>query len=294
VELRTGRLTPYVPHLLQPPPEAKKETKWEKFARERGLPLNKEKRSQKVFDEESGTWMFRHGYQKANNESKEWPIMEVKGGADPFADPWEKKRDEKRTRVEKNVEQRMRNEERAGNLEKGTTNKVLKSRERSRKAGKEGGNADRDQPLPAGLPVDIKNRKSDDATTHSQRGKISTLAALKATQRSTASLGKFDKMREGEPEKKKILLKAKKRKLESSTDRKVLSGEAEKSLKVLKSVVDGGGVAKERDIRRGKYAQGETAYDYQFDDGLGPSTFKKKKGRAGAGKSKKMTKKRIK
>lgn len=237
--------------------------------------------------------MFRHGYRKANDEAKEWPIMEVKDGDDPYANPWEKQREAKRSRVEKNVEQRMRNQERAGRLEKGTTTRVLKSRDKSRKAGQLGGNADRDS-VPVGVPVDIQNRKSDDPTKQPKRGKTSTLAALEATQRSTASLGKFDKMREGEPERKKTLEKSKKRKYETATDRKVLSGETERSLKVLKSVVDGGGVAKERDIRKGKYAKGETAYDYEFDDGLGASTFKKKKGRAGAGKQKKMTKKRIK
>lgn len=278
----------------QPPPEPKAETKWEKFARERGLPLNKEKRSQKVWDEATGSWMYRHGYKKANDEAKEWPIVEVKDGEDPYANPWEKQREAKRARVEKNVEQRMRNQERAGRLDKGTTTRVLKSREKSRKFGKEGGNVDRDS-VPVGVPVDIKNSKSGNAAgKQPKRGKVSTLAALAATQRSTASLGRFDKMREGEPERKKVNDKSKKRKYETATDRRVLSGETARSLKVLKSVVEGGGVTRERDIRKGKYAKGETGYDYEFDDGLGPSTYKKKKGRSGMGKPKKMTKKRMK
>ena len=269
------------------------ETKWEKFARERGIPINKEKRSQKVFDEATGTWMFRHGYRKANDEGREYPIMEVKDGDDPYANPWEKQREAKRSRVEKNVEQRMRNQERAGKLDKGTTTRVLKSRDKSRKLGQQGGNPDRDS-VPVGVPVDIKNTKSGDPKQIAKRGKTSTLAALEATVRSTASLGKFDKMREGEPERKKIITKAKKRKYETATDRKVLSSEAERSLKVLKHVVDGGGVTRERDIRKGKLAKGETGHDYDFDDGLGPSSYRKKKGRAGIGKQKKMTKKRMK
>lgn len=219
--------------------------------------------------------------------------MEVKDGDDPFANPWEKQREAKRARVEKNVEQRMRNQERAGKLEKGTTTRSLKSHDKSRKLGKLGGNADRDS-VPVGVPVDIKNTRSGDPNQMSKRGKVSTLAALAATQRSTASLGKYDKMREGEPERKKVNDRAKKRKYDTATDRKVLSGETERSLKVFKSVVEGGGAAKERDIRKGKFAKGETAYDYEFDDGLGPSSYKKKKGRAGVGKQKKMTKKRMK
>jgi regulator of ribosome biosynthesis len=278
----------------QPPPPPKRETKWEKFAKEKGLPLNKEKRSRKVWDEATGTWLFRHGYQKANDSSKEWPIMEVNPNDDPFADPWEKGREAKRTKVEKNVENRMRNEERAGVLSKGTTTRMLKSKEKTRQAGRTGGNVDRDMSLPAGVPVDLRASKIDGDSTPAQRGKTSITAALLATQRSTASLGKFDKMREGEPERKKAVTALKKRKLESATDKKVTANEAERGLKVLRTVIEGGGVAKERARKKGQLAKGETAYDYDFDDGRGASSFKKKKGRAGAGKQKKMTKKRIK
>jgi regulator of ribosome biosynthesis len=247
--------------------------------------LNKEKRSRKVWDEASGGWLYRHGMEKANSTGKEWPIMEVGAKDNPFEDPWEKMRDEKRVKTEKNLENQMHNQERGGVLSKGTTNRVLKSREKSRNDGKMGGNMDRDKPLPAGVPVDLNAKK---------RGKLSTVAALEAVQRSTASIGKFDKMREGEPERRKTLAKMKKRKFESSTDKKVVNSEGEKSLKILNSVMNGGGAAKVKAIRKGQLAKGETAYDYEYDDGLGPSTFKKKKGRAGAGKMKKMTKKRVK
>jgi hypothetical protein len=74
----------------------------------------------------------------------------------------------------------------------------------------------------------------------------------------------------------------------------VVATEGERGMKVLKSVIDGGGVAKEKMRKKGQLAKGETAYDYDFDDGLGASSFRKKKGRAGAGKMKKMTKKRVK
>lgn len=287
-----------VPRAL-PAPEAKKETKWEKFARERGIPAHKEKRSRKVWDEATGSWMYRHGYQKANDDGKEWPIMEIKDNEDPFQDPWEKQREVKRAKVEKNTEQRMRNQERAGVLASGTTNRVLKSKNRARQAGKAGGNKDRDdgsnvKALPSGLPVDLRPNKASGPISSVKRGKESTVTALLATQRSTASMGRFDKMREDEPERKLALSRLKKRKYESPTDPKVVQMEREKSLKVLKSVVEGGGSTKEKNIRKGKYAKGETALDYDYDDGLGASSFRKKKGRAGAGKARKLTKKRIK
>jgi regulator of ribosome biosynthesis len=280
--------------IAQPPPPPKQETRWEKFAKERGIALNKNKRSQKVWDEATGTWMYRHGYNKANDATKEWPIMEIKEGQDPFEDPWQAQREAKKAKVDRNVENRLKNQERAGALPKGTANKILKGRAKVRQAGSEGGNRDRDV-LPPGLPVDLQRTKlSEDAAPRpALRGKKSTVDALVAVQRSTASLGKFDKMREGEPERKKSLAAVKKRKYESATDKKVLATEAERGMKVLKAVVEGGGVAKERAIKKGKLAKGETAYDYDYNDGLGASSFRKKKGRAGAGKMKKMTKKRV-
>lgn len=234
--------------------------------------------------------MYRHGYEKANKKDKDWPIMEVGANDDPFEDPWEKIRDEKRARTDKNMESNLKNQERAGHLSKGTTNRVMKGREAARTAGRKGGNTDRGNILPTGVPVDLDSGSAEGK----KRGKASTVAALKAVQRSTASLGKFDKMREGEPERRKTLAKTKKRKYESATGKKVLSSEGEKSMKIFNAVMNGGGVAKEKAIRKGQFSKGETAYDYDYDDGLGASTFKKKKGRAGAGKMKKMTKKRVK
>ena len=232
--------------------------------------------------------MYRHGFEKANKQDKEWPIMEVGANDDPFSDPWEKIREAKRSRVDKNMESRMKNEERAGNLAKGATNRAMKGREKAYTAGKEAGKKDvENTTLPVGVPVDMKESGGK------LRGKSSTLAALTAVQRSTASLGKFDKMREGEPERKKTLSKMKKRKFESATDKKVISSEGETSMKILNAVMNGGGVAKEKAIRKGQLSKGETAYDYEYNDGLGASSFRKKKGRAGAGKMKKMTKKRV-
>lgn len=238
--------------------------------------------------------MFRHGFQKANDDSKEWPIMEVKGNADPFEDPWERMREEKRTRTDKNVESRMRNEERAGNLAKGTTNRVLKSHAKTRQAGKVAGNMDRDNVPPTGVPVDLRPTKTSGPIQSTKRGKASTLAALAAVQKSTASMGRFDKIVEGEPERKKVLDGSKKRKYTSSTDKKVIATETDRSMKLFRAAVEGGGAEKEKARKKGKLAKGETAYDYEYDDGLGPSSFRKKKGRAGAGKMKKMTKKRVK
>lgn len=221
--------------------------------------------------------MYRTGYEKANNTSKEWPIMEVKGNEDPFEDPWERMRDAKRSRVEKNMENRMRNAERAGVIPKGTATRTIKNLQKTRKAGKEGGNSDRDNVAPSGIPVDLHTRKGTEKATSMKRGRDSHMKAIVAAQVSTASMGKFDRMREGEPERRKAMAGLKKRKFESATDKKVISRESERGLKVLNVVLNGGGKAREKAARKGALATGETAYDYEYDDGLGASTFRKKK-----------------
>jgi len=279
-----------------PPPAQKQLTKWEQFALQRGI-SPKSKRSRKQFDEATGTWKHLTGslQNKANAGPETWPIIEVKKNDDPNQDPWEKLREEKKSRVNKNVGSRMRNAERGGLLEKGSANKMakgLKKMEKQRELSRE---KERKKGLvaPVGVPVDMK---SHDA----KRGKPATQLALKATQVSTASLGKFDKLREGEPERQlqKQASSKNKRKLDPSaimgggTNKKFLQTEAQKSQDILSRVINGS-KEKERDVRKGKYAKGETAYDYDYDDGLSGGGFRKKKGRAGVGKMRKVTKKRI-
>jgi hypothetical protein len=185
----------------------------------------------------------------------------------------------------------MKNAESAGLLEKGSANRMVKqhkkmekqrtlSREHERQAG---------IAAPAGVPIEMMKSTTGTGTTSTKlRGKQSIQLALQATQVSTASLGKFDKMREGEPER-KLEKHTKKRKLLLSEK----STEQEKSRDILSKVMNGS-KEKDRDVKKGKYAKGETAYDYDYDDGLGAGSFRKKKGRAGVGKMRKITKKRIK
>ena len=107
-----------LPRMLPPPPP-KQLTKWEEFAAKRGI-APKGKRSRKVFDESTGEWKHLTGSldNKANAGPESWPIIEVKKNDDPMQDPWERLREEKKGRINKNTEARMRNAERSGNLEK--------------------------------------------------------------------------------------------------------------------------------------------------------------------------------
>jgi len=266
-----------------PPPAPKVTTKWEKFAKDRGI-VSKEKQSRKVWDEATQSWAHLTGYQKSSdaNDPESWPIVEVKRNEDPYEDPWQRARDAKKERVEKNVITRMRNEERAGNLNKGTTTRTMKAKKATRDNGREAGKKD----LSISTPVLL-----EDNSPGQQLGKVLTKKTLVAAQTSTASLGKFDQMRDGEPERKKATLSGlKKRKFQQESIRKAAIGEVKKNMKLLENVIAGGN-AKEKSIRRGDAAKGETAYDFDYNDGLRPSTYKKNKGKAGIGKMKKVTKK---
>jgi regulator of ribosome biosynthesis len=76
-----------------------------------------------VFDEDQQEYRPRFGYKRANNGVLDLPIVEVKAGQDPYADPWSEARSEKKARVEKNQKNQMRNKIRAG---KGVSNKFGK------------------------------------------------------------------------------------------------------------------------------------------------------------------------
>ena len=92
-------------------PEPKPETKWEKFAKEKGI--KKKKRERMVFDENNQEFRPRFGYKGANSGIEEIPIVEVKPGQDPFADPWAEARTDKKARVKKNTKAMLKNQGRA-------------------------------------------------------------------------------------------------------------------------------------------------------------------------------------
>lgn len=60
----------------KPIPAPRKDTKWEKFAAEKGI--QKKKRSRMIWDEQSNEWRPRWGYKRANGGAENEPIIEVK------------------------------------------------------------------------------------------------------------------------------------------------------------------------------------------------------------------------
>ncbi|KAG1696845.1 hypothetical protein DVH05_017755 [Phytophthora capsici] len=186
----------------KPLPKPKVETKWEKFAKEKGI--DKRKKSRKTFDETTGEWGHTWGYQRAGDDMKDWAV-EMKAG--DMEDPWTKRKQDKRARVDKNLRAQ------ANNLKQGRGKQLA-------------GIAGR---TPTGIPVELMN--TDDAKAK-QRGKEGTNKTLEKVQFSTASMGKFDKMREGESERK---VKGKRNHFLPTTGAE--STEKERSMNALKRVL---------------------------------------------------------
>lgn len=94
----------------KPVPKPKPETKWEKYAKVKGI--QKRKKSRMVWDEKAKDWKPRWGYERANDEQDDW-VLEVPENADPMEDQFEKRAKAKKERVAKNELQRLRNLARA-------------------------------------------------------------------------------------------------------------------------------------------------------------------------------------
>ncbi|XP_040996572.1 ribosome biogenesis regulatory protein homolog isoform X1 [Juglans microcarpa x Juglans regia] len=90
----------------KPLPKPKPPTKWELFAKARGI--KKRKKDKISYDEPAGTWKRRYGYDRANDEEN-IPIIEAKITDEPGEDPFAKRQADKRKRVEKQDKNRLQN-----------------------------------------------------------------------------------------------------------------------------------------------------------------------------------------
>ncbi|GAB1600113.1 ribosome biogenesis regulatory protein homolog [Argonauta hians] len=97
----------------KPAPKPKPLTKWEQFAKVKGI--TKKKKSRMVWDDVAKDWRPRWGYKRANDDTKDWCI-EVPDNADPNEDQFAKRKAAKKERVAKNELKRLRNIARAQKL----------------------------------------------------------------------------------------------------------------------------------------------------------------------------------
>ncbi|XP_074099813.1 uncharacterized protein LOC141527937 [Cotesia typhae] len=94
-------------------PKLKPLTKWEKFAKEKGIRKQKKGKSKLEWDEELGKWIPLYGYKKNKSlEQKDW-CVEINGKDDNPIQAGLKKKEE---RVSKNELQRLRNIARANDI----------------------------------------------------------------------------------------------------------------------------------------------------------------------------------
>ncbi|RDX79648.1 Ribosome biogenesis regulatory protein-like protein [Mucuna pruriens] len=149
-------------------PKPKPPTKWEAFAKKKGI--QKKKKDKIVFDEQSGTWKRRYGYDRANDED-DVPIIEAKETDDPSEDPFAKRKENKKKRVEKQEKNRLQN---------------------LKEAAKFGALPSHVQLAARALPI-TGTQAAPKKITKDELGNVAGIAAT-----ATASGGKFDKKLAGE------------------------------------------------------------------------------------------------
>lgn len=100
----------------KPLPKVKDLTKWEKFAKSKGI-ASKPRKHRMQFDEDKQEFAPTWGYKGKNNELQNQAIIEIPANAPADFDPRAENREEKKSRIEKNEKQRLGNISRASAAE---------------------------------------------------------------------------------------------------------------------------------------------------------------------------------
>uniref|UniRef100_A0A2P2K5A3 Ribosome biogenesis regulatory protein n=1 Tax=Rhizophora mucronata TaxID=61149 RepID=A0A2P2K5A3_RHIMU len=149
-------------------PKPRTPTKWELYAQAKGI--KKHKKDKRVWDEQTQGWKHRFGYDRVNDD-EDLPIIEAKMTDEPGEDPFTKRREEKKTRVQKQEKNRLKN---------------------LKQAAKVGALPSHIQLAATALPI----TGSQSATKKVTKDELGSVAGLAST--ATASGGKFDKKLLGE------------------------------------------------------------------------------------------------
>ncbi|ONM29465.1 Ribosome biogenesis regulatory [Zea mays] len=117
-EDRDGPIVHLPPHTVRLPrekhlPKPKPPTKWELFAKAKGI--TKRKKNKREWDEQTQSWKRTYGYDRVNDD-KDVPILEAKLTDEPGVDPFAQRRDEKKKRVEKQEKSRLENLKKAAKV----------------------------------------------------------------------------------------------------------------------------------------------------------------------------------
>jgi regulator of ribosome biosynthesis len=160
----TARL-PREKHLPKPKPP----TKWEQFAKMKGI--TKRKKNKREWDDQTQSWKRTYGYDRVNDD-RDIPIIEAKETDEPGVDPFAQRKEEKKKRVEKQEKNRVDN---------------------LKKAAKVGALPSHIQLAAKALP--ITGTKAD-LPKKSRKEDLENVAGMAST--ATASIGKFDEKLPGE------------------------------------------------------------------------------------------------
>eukprot|EP00899_Mesostigma_viride_P017971 jgi/Mesvir1/26175/Mv06872-RA.1 len=175
---------------VKPLPKPKPLTKWEKFAKEKGI--RKKKKDKVVWDDATGEWRRRYGYKRAGDIS-DVGVIEAKPTDQVGEDPFEKLEKKKKSNVAKNEANRIRNVRAAAKATGG------------KKASFGGGDADGSIPSPSSATLATSRglqRVSDGGKAGvggvRRPNKRQLEDAVATAAGSTASMGRFDEKLEGE------------------------------------------------------------------------------------------------
>lgn len=188
----------------KPIPKERALTKWEKFAKEKGI--QKKRRDRLVLDPATGEYVPRYGKGSKNSLDKDVILPHKEGMGDDY-NPFHEKRKQKKKMVKDNKKKQGTNRNRA-------------SRGRSAQI----------QPLQA---LDVA-KAGPSGKKYLPKSALKDSLAI--AQRSTASAGRFDKKVANEP---KLKMQGRKKKLETVANRKALGREKERSQKIADRILLG-------------------------------------------------------
>lgn len=186
----------------KPIPKERAVTKWEKYAKEKGI--QKKRRDRLVLDEATGEYVPRYGKGSKNALDRD-VILPHKASMGDDYDPFAQKRKDKKQRIKENKKKQNSNLGRAS---------------KSRGA--------QIQPVHA---LDVGRAGPSGKKFLPKKGLKDSLSIA---QRSTASAGRFDKKVANEP---KAKLSGRKKKFQTIVDKKALGKEKERSQKIAERIL---------------------------------------------------------
>ncbi|WVW81170.1 hypothetical protein I302_103161 [Kwoniella bestiolae CBS 10118] len=196
----------------KPLPKPKPLTKWERFAKEKGI--SHKKKEKHVWDEEKQEWVARWGKDGKNREKEGQWLHEVKAGEDADLDPASTARSDRKARIAKNQKQQAANIAAAANQSSTSTSASASSR-------------------------GVSTLSQEQKKNLRERRKEELHRSMLLSKTATASLGKYDKAIENEPK-----VKGVKRKFEANVTPTSGKSEKENALDVLHRLETGVGKVK--------------------------------------------------